>query len=183
MVVNRGKYRGLKLKTLDGDNTRPTLAKVKEAIFSMLQMHVYDANVLDLFAGSAALGIEALSENAKHVDFNDSAKEAILIIQDNLKKLKGENSYQISNDDYQVFLTKAKKADKKYDLVFLDPPYKQHLINEILLLLETYELLSEDAIVVCESELEEKVNEETKTLEMYKEKKYGSTKVRMFRRK
>jgi 16S rRNA (guanine966-N2)-methyltransferase len=178
MNVVRGKYRGLKLDTLEGDNTRPTTTRVKEAIFSMLNNHCYDAMVLDLFAGSASLGIEALSNNAKNVDFVEVNKDAIKVIKKNLDKIK-DNNYHLFEIDYQEAL---KKLNKKYDLVFLDPPYKLHLINDILDDLVKYDLLSEDAIIVCESEISEEVYD-TNNLEVYKEKKYGNTIVRLMRRK
>ena len=178
MVVNRGKYRGLKLDSLAGENTRPTSAKAKEAIFSMLNQFVYDAKVLDLFSGSGALGIEALSSNALHVDFNDINKDAYKVISNNLNKLKDSN-YKLYNLDYKQLLIELKQDDKKYDLVFLDPPYKLHLLNEIITLLKEYDLLNEDYIIVCESDLEESINVEG--IEIFKEKKYGTTIVRFVR--
>ncbi|WP_423364579.1 16S rRNA (guanine(966)-N(2))-methyltransferase RsmD [Mycoplasma sp. P36-A1] len=182
MDVNRGNFKGLKLETLSGENTRPTQSRVKEAIFSMLSNNVYDAKVLDLFAGSGALGIESLSNNAKRVDFVDSNIDAIKVINNNLNKLK-DCEYKVHNIDYNKALINFKESNQKFDLIFLDPPYKQHLINKLLIDIEKLDLINEFTIIVCESNLDENVISETSKLELYKEKKYGNTKIRMFRRK
>ena len=177
--VVRGKYRGLKLASLSGEQTRPTLAKVKEAIFSMLNNHVYDACVLDLFSGSGALGIEALSSNARHVDFNDMNKDALGIIKRNTSKLKDE-SYDIYNLDYHACIKELSSKKKVYDIIFLDPPYHLHLLNTILTLLEQYQLINEESIIVCESDLEEAID--VQGFDIYKEKKYGTCKIRFVRK-
>ncbi|MDF9867610.1 16S rRNA (guanine966-N2)-methyltransferase [Bacilli bacterium PM5-3] len=181
MVISRGKYRGLKLETLNGENTRPTLAKVKEAIFSMLYNNVYDAKVLDLFAGSGNLGIEALSCEAKWVDFFDSNRDAIKVIESNTKKLKCDN-FKIELMDYQNALNSL-VVETKYDLIFLDPPYHLKIINSLIEDIYKKELLSEDGIIVCEYGLDEDVFDEYCELEKYKDKKYGKTKISMFRRR
>ena len=179
MVVSRGKYRGLKLKSLEGINTRPTLAKVKEAIFSMLNNHCYDAQVLDLFAGSGSLGIEALSCEASQVRFNDNSYEAISVIKENLAKLKCEN-YLITKSTYQEVLKNEPKEE--YDLIFLDPPYHLKIINELIEKIIINELLAKNGIIVCECSLDEDIMSEFRDLFKYKEKKYGKTKITMFRR-
>ena len=182
MVITRGKYRGLKLSTLTGNETRPTLAKVKEAIFSMLHNNVYDATVLDLFAGSGNLGIEAISNGAKWVDFYDSNYQAIKVIKDNTQKLK-EVNYQIKKADYKNAIQEIINNKKKYDLIFLDPPYHLKLGEELVSTFIDNDIVSEDGIIVCETGLDENINDEINGFEKYKDKKYGQSKIIMFRRR
>ena len=199
MVVSRGKYRGLKIETLSGDQTRPTSTKVKEAIFSMLHSDVYGARVLDLFAGSGSLGIEALSCNAKFVEFYDVSNDAIKIIKNNLNKLKCDN-YKLELGDYRKVLRNLTKNNKQYDIIFLDPPYHLHVITELVCFIYDNNLLAEHGVIVCESGEDEIVCEnyygikkkefsEEKTnksnyqgLEKYKNKKYGSSIISLYRR-
>lgn len=119
MRIIAGKYRGKKLKEFELSSTRPTLDRVKEAMFNLIQFKVPNAVVLDLFAGTGALGVEAVSRGATHVDFVDNNAEAIKIINFNLRNMEG--NYTVNNADYLNFLTTNKKH---YDIVLLDPPFK-----------------------------------------------------------
>ncbi|MEG0284070.1 MAG: 16S rRNA (guanine(966)-N(2))-methyltransferase RsmD [Erysipelotrichales bacterium] len=177
MQINRGMYRGLKIDTLDGEHTRPTSAKVREAIFNMLMYDIHDAKVLDLFAGSGALSIEAISSNASFVHINDFNKQAITIINNNLSKIKSDN-YKVSCLDYKDLLN---NSNDKFDIIFLDPPYHLELINDLIKMIDDLKLLNEDGIIVCESSLKEDVIDSYGLLSKYKEKKYGTIKVSMFR--
>lgn len=180
MQVNRGMYRGLKLETLDSLNTRPTSSKVKEAVFSMLYTKIYDAQVLDLFAGSGNMGIEALSSQAAYVDFYDNSIDAIKIIKTNTDKLKTDN-YSITKTDYQQALDNIIMNNKQYDIIFLDPPYHLEIINDLLTKLISNNIIANDGIIVCESSIKEDVATEVLGFEKYKEKKYGTIKITMFR--
>lgn len=119
MRIVAGKYRGKKLKEFELNSTRPTLDRVKEAMFNLVQFKVADSVVLDLFAGTGALGVEAVSRGASYVDFVDNNAEAIKLINFNLKNMEG--SFSVNNADYMNFL---KTNKKHYDIVFLDPPFK-----------------------------------------------------------
>ena len=122
MRVISGTAKGTILHTLEGNNTRPTLDRVKEALFNMIQMNLIDAEVLDLFSGSGALAIEALSRGAKKAVLCDKSKEAIKVINDNLEKTHLKEKAIIIRDDYQKVLNFLK--DKyQFDFIFLDPPY------------------------------------------------------------
>ncbi len=168
MRIISGNYRGRKLETLEGEDTRPTTDRVKESIFNLIQFDVNGAVVLDLFSGSGALGIEALSRGAKEVVFNDFNKKAVDIIQKNLKGIKGE--FKVENLPYGEFL---KRNSTVFDLVFLDPPYKMDIEGEIL----AYFLnngLSKNGKIVYESDRPIKM---TCGFEPIKEKKYGKTYV------
>lgn len=180
MRINSGKYRGIFLENVPGDNTRPTTQKVKEAIFSMLYGEVADTIVLDLFAGSGSLGIEALSYDAKHVTFVDNDNIAVKIIESNLHKLKDATNYDVIKSDYLTFL---ENTNKQYDLIFLDPPYKLEIMSEIIKLVIDQQKISDNGIIVCELALGEQVLHEYKGYSMYKDKKYGKSTIKMYRRK
>ncbi len=180
MCVISGKYRGIKLDGYDIDGTRPTMDRVKESMFAMIQSYVKDAIVLDLFAGSGNLGIEAMSNGSKEVYFVDHNKIAITTIQNNLKKLHATESYHLMQMDYQRALQELKQQHIQFNLVLLDPPYKKQFINNILEILVNYDLLKEEAIVVCEFDEEEIASE---ILTCIKEKKYGNKYVKVYQKK
>lgn len=146
MRVVSGKYRGKKLKEFDLDSTRPTLDRVKESIFNLIQFDVADAVVLDLFAGTGALGIEAISRGAKKtylVDFNSSA---IKIIKENLKGIDGE--FEVHHKDYLSFLD---SINGNFDIVLLDPPYKTDFGIKAIKILIQKNLLNKNAIIIFET--------------------------------
>ncbi|MDL2212076.1 16S rRNA (guanine(966)-N(2))-methyltransferase RsmD [Erysipelotrichaceae bacterium OttesenSCG-928-M19] len=182
MNVVRGKYRGLKLATLKNTKTRPTSTKAKEAIFSMLNNHIADVSVLDLFAGSGSLGIEALSNGALRVDFFDKNYEAISIIKENCAKLHDED-YTITKMAYQQALAMMVENNKSYDLIFLDPPYDFRIINDLLKFIITNNLITNNGIIVCELSLDEEILDEVIDYEKYKDKKYSSSRIVMYRRR
>ena len=122
MRVITGKARGVVLKTPDGMKTRPTSDRVKEALFSIIQFDIPNAKVLDLFAGTGQLGIEALSRDAKYAVFIDELDQACKLISDNLKKTKLENYARVIRSDYEIYL---KNCKEKFDIIFLDPPYAE----------------------------------------------------------
>ncbi len=151
MRIITGTARGTTLTTLEGDATRPTPAKVKEALFSSIQFDIEGRRVLDLFAGSGQLGLEALSRGAEKATFVDGAKEATTIITANAQKA---HLYQKSNVlcmDWKQYI-KSASGRSKFDLVFLDPPYALHLLPQVTAALYDADMLSEGALVVCESE-------------------------------
>ena len=121
MNVITGKLKGMNLITLEGESTRPTSQRVKEAVFSMLQFDIEGACVLDLFAGCGQLGLEALSRGAKKVVFNDLSKDAINIIKSNIKKAKMIESSEVLNYGYEMAIRKQSLSDKFY-IVFIDQP-------------------------------------------------------------
>lgn len=179
MRVVSGKYRNKKLETMQGNNTRPTTDRVKEAIFSMLANNIYDANVLDLFSGSGSLGIECLSRGASSVVFNDLNNGAYKIINKNLEKI--EEKSIVYNLDYEVLLNKLSIENNSFDLIFLDPPYDLMLLNNIINLIDTFNLLNKNGIIICESNLKEEILLNDK-YEIDKQKKYGNTKIVFVRR-
>ena len=123
MRVISGTARGKKLNSLAGLETRPTLDRVKEALFNILQFNIKEASVLDLFSGSGALAIEALSRGAKQAVVCDNSNKAIKIIKENLEATRLIEKTEIINKDYIEALKKLNKESKKFDIIFLDPPY------------------------------------------------------------
>lgn len=176
MRIISGKYKGRNLKGFDIDGTRPTMNRVKESLFAMIQEKIENSVCLDLFAGSGNLGIEALSNGAKECVFVDYNRVAVQTIKENLATCHIENAlvYQM---DYQKALAFLKEQKFKFDIVFLDPPYASCFINPILKYLNEYDLLSEKGIIVCEYE-KEKVN--TDDFSILKERKYGSKSVTIY---
>ena len=148
MRVISGTARGLKLDSLDGLTTRPTLDRVKESIFNMLFDKPVSANVLDLFAGSGGMGIEALSRGASFCTFADIEKKAVDIVSKNVSKARFSDRAKIVNSDFRQLLGNTTDS---YDIVFVDPPYGAGYVPEVLDILHSRGLLNEGAVVVVES--------------------------------
>ncbi len=173
MRIISGKYKGKKLQGFDIDGTRPTMDRVKESLFAMIQIELKDSICLDLFAGSGSLGIEALSMGALSCDFIDNNDIAIKTLKENLKNINEEHN--IIKIDYKKYL---KETDNKYDIIFLDPPYKTNQLNKALVLITENNLLTEDGIVICEYEIEEPIT----SLTLIKERNYGTKKIKIFKK-
>ena len=172
MRVISGKYKGKNLIGFDIDGTRPTMDRVKESLFASIQNKISDSIVLDLFAGSGSLGIEALSNGARECYFIDNNIELINIIKKNTISIT--EKIHIMKSDYKNALELFKNSKIKFDIIFLDPPYKLNLINDCLNGIIDYNLLNDSGIVVCEYENE---NIDNNRFEIIKNKKYGSKKI------
>ncbi|MBR4257353.1 MAG: 16S rRNA (guanine(966)-N(2))-methyltransferase RsmD, partial [Clostridia bacterium] len=159
--------RGIKLKTLEGEATRPTLQRAKEVIFSAIQFDIEGRRVLDLFAGSGQLGLEALSRGAEHAVLVDKSPEAFDTIKENAQKTRLYKKCRIENMDYAAYLLSAKRSGVKFDLVFLDPPYDSGLLVPSLKALYVNGLLSESAIVAAEWERDTLLEDNPQLKEMY----------------
>ena len=146
--VVSGKYKSRIIKYVEDEKTRPTTDKVKESIFNIIGPYFDGGIVLDLFAGSGGIGIEAISRGMDKGYFIDTSKEAIKVINDNLKTLGIANSLVLKRD-YLDFLN---STNEKFSLIFLDPPYRMHILEDILRIIHERGLLTEDGIVVCEYE-------------------------------
>lgn len=150
MRIITGKARGVRLDAPAGETTRPTAERAKEAVFSMLQFELEDRQVLDLFAGSGQLGLEALSRGAAHAVLVDRDKTAAEIIKKNTLKTRLAPDCEVFCADYLEFLRNC-RGKRRFDLIFLDPPYALRLIPDALRQLKKYRCLSPHATVVCES--------------------------------
>lgn len=154
MRIITGTARGMNLTTLEGDATRPTADRVKEALFSMLQFDLEGRKVLDLFAGSGQLALEALSRGAAKATMIDHNREAVDVIIANAKKTKLFERSRISASDYASFI-RAASGKESYDIVFLDPPYQSGFLPDALNRLEAGGLFAPGALIACESEVPE----------------------------
>lgn len=149
MRIITGTARGTNLVTLEGETTRPTTDKVKEALFSMIQFDLEGRNILDLFAGSGQLGLEALSRGAAKGTFIDESRNAVDVVIENAKKTHLFEKCRISTTGAIPFL-KSAAGREKYDIVFLDPPYGTTLLPQVLKQMADGSILAPGAIVVCE---------------------------------
>ena len=170
MRIITGSARGIKLETLEGLDTRPTAERVKESVFSMLQFELENRKVLDLFAGSGQMGLEALSRGASVCTFVEKNLEAMEIVKRNAKKTKLIDRSKILNVDYNEYL-RGCRSREKFDIVILDPPYSQKIIPQILETLVKFDLLNANAKVVCESE--DDIEYTCEGLQTVKHNKYG----------
>ncbi len=173
MRIIAGESRGIKLKTLQGsDIVRPTIERVKEGIFSSIHFFVEGAYVLDLFAGSGQMGIEALSRGAAHCVFIDEDKNAIEIIKSNLKAANLLKNATVIHTDASNYLL---SSQEKFNLIFLDPPYKNNIVEEILPNLQN--VLNDDAIIIAETEIDAKIPDRLGSITLKKQYKYSSVRV------
>ena len=180
MKVISGILRGREIKGYDILGTRPTMDRVKESIFAMIQNNVSNSIVLDLFAGSGNYGIESLSNYAKLVYFNDYNKLCIKVIKDNLKNFNIQDKAIITNLDYMKCLNQLAIENKKFDLIFLDPPYKMICLNEILEFISLNNLLNDNGLVICEFQ-DDKLLDNYSNLKKIKERKYGEKEVYIYK--
>jgi len=169
MKIISGKYKGRNIEGFTIDGTRPTMDRVKESLFAMIQNYIPNSNILDLFGGSGNLALEGLSEGASSAVLVDSNYKAIKVIENNIKNIGIENT-KVLNMDYKKAIEYLSK--ESFDIIFLDPPYKTNYIEESIKLISKYNVLSNDGIIVCESDSLDKIihSDEYKCI---KEKKYG----------
>jgi 16S rRNA (guanine(966)-N(2))-methyltransferase RsmD len=185
MRIISGTARGTKLYTLEGDNTRPTLDRVKEALFSKINIELQDAIILDLFSGSGALGLESLSRGAKKAYFCDSSYKAIKIINQNIEKTRMQDKANVISKDFMQALEYFKVQGLKFDIVFLDPPYKtDYNIKAVDFILKN-NILTEDGKIIIETDIEKEILTELEkfSLDVYDVKKYGRVTLIFIRRK
>ncbi len=172
MRVITGSAKGRKLKTLEGMDVRPTTDKVKEAIFSSIQFDLPDAQVLDLFAGSGQMGIEAISRGAAYVVFVDQSARSLKTVQENLSACQMIAQAECHQMEACSFL---QRSTQKFHIAILDPPYRKNVLERVLPLLAAHML--EDGLVVCEHESGHSLPDQVETLVRIKEKKYGAIQV------
>ena len=179
MRVIAGNLRGLKLSAPQGTSTRPTLDRVKEAVFSMLTPHLCDASVLDIFAGSGAMGIEALSRGARSCVFVENNRNAAECIKNNLISAKLTNNISLLVEDAFLFL---KKTREKFDLIFLDPPYADNFYSDALRLIKQNDVLSENGLIVAEWDHDFGFTSDLDGFTIIKDKKYGRVEITVLKR-
>ena len=176
MKVISGTLKGRNILGYNIEGTRPTMDRIKESIFSMIQNNISNSIVLDLFAGSGNYGIECISNNSKKVYFNDINKECIKVLKKNLNNFNIMDKAIIYNVNYLKCLNIFKNSSQKFDLIFIDPPYKKHVLNDILIFIEKYKLLNKNGLVIVEFQ-DEILYDKYDSLIKIKDKKYGNKKV------
>ena len=147
MRIIAGKHKSRKLETLEGNNTRPMMDVMKESVFNTIGPYFDEIEILDLFGGSGALSLESISRGAKHSYIIDLSRDAVRVITNNVKALKEESSVTILNTDYKLALKKLQ--GKQFDLIFLDPPYRLNIVNELLQYLDENGFMKVGTIIVA----------------------------------
>lgn len=179
MRVITGRARGVRLKTPEGLNTRPTTDRVKEGLFSVIQFEIEGRTVLDLFAGTGQLGIEALSRGASHAVFVDQGLKAVQLVKENVKRAGMEKCSRVMQSDYASFLKSTKET---FDIIFLDPPYAEKFLENALNIISEIDILRDGGIIICEKTVEKPLNLEYPGLIFRKEYRYGKTSLVLFRK-
>lgn len=181
MRVIAGKVRGLTLKTIDGDSTRPTRDMVREALFSILANDIPDASFLDLFAGSGAMGIEALSRGAAFSMFVDLNPKCVRVIKENLEKAKFVETSEVYNTDYKKAIQKL--SEDMFDIIYVDPPYNKEMGIDAINRLSEKNVLKDGGVIILETDTNEVVPDEIGRYEKFNYKRYGRNILSLFRRK
>ena len=177
MKVISGTLKGRKIDGYDIDGTRPTMDRVKESLFGMIQNYIKDSTVLDLFAGSGQLGIEAISNGAKLCYFTDNNNEVIKILNKNVTNLGIKDKSKVILIDWKRFLN---ESTQKFDLIFVDPPYDYDVYEKILTKVSELNLLNENGLIILEHH-NLKLKENYNNLTLYKVKKYGNKSVNIYK--
>lgn len=173
MRIISGKARGTKLYTLDGTATRPTLDRVKESLFNIIQNDIEDSTVLDLFSGSGAIGLEFLSRGAKRAVLCDSSKDAIKIIKQNVQKTHFEEKVEVYNMEFTKLVERLQ--NQKFDIIYIDPPYATDYIKISLEKIIEYELVNENTKIIVETDDETRILNQIEKMdvEITDKRKYG----------
>lgn len=179
MRVITGKARGVLLKTPEGMATRPTADRVKEALFSIIQFDLPGAVVLDLFAGTGQLGIEALSRGAKRGVFIDKSEDACKIVRENLRRTKFEQDATVIRADHLEYLRRCKES---FDIIFLDPPYAEVFLEDSLKMITEIDILRYGGIIVAERPLGKEIPCDLPGVIRSKDYKYGKTVLTIYRK-
>lgn len=174
MKIISGKYKGRKILGYDIVGTRPTMDRVKESVIAIIQNRIKDSVCLDLFAGTGSFGLELISNGASHIVFVDNNKKVIETLSKNLENINISESYDMFECDYKMALKKIKNMNFKFDIIFLDPPYELHIIEDSIDSIRELKLLNDNGIIICEYETEEIKQSGFKVL---KNKVYGSKKI------
>jgi len=173
MRVISGIARGTKLDSRESISTRPTLDRIKENMFNLIQDKVRDSVVLDLFAGSGQLGIEALSRGADRAYFCDIDREDIVFLNKNIAKTRLTEKSIVLNEDFKKVLN---TVNTKFDLIFIDPPYKSNFVEESINLIYEKSILNEDGLIIIETDETQKIQELLNSksyINILKTKNYG----------
>jgi len=179
MRVISGYLKGRNIDGYDTIGTRPTMNRVKESMFASIQEYINDSLVLDLFSGSGSLGIEAISMGAKKCYFVDNGREILNILRKNINNLNIEEKSTIINRDYREALLYFKNNNIKFNIILVDAPYKMEAMNEVIELVNKYNLLEDDGILVLEYSTDI-LKDNYSNLRLLKSKKYSDKYVNIY---
>lgn len=175
MRVISGTARGTKLNSIDELTTRPTLDRVKESLFNIINDKIEDSVILDLFSGSGAIGIEFLSRGCKKAYLCDSSSKAVNMINQNLEKTRLKPNATVINKDYKKCLNELYQANIKFDIVYVDPPYNDNIAVEAVKTILSLNLLKEKGFIIIETDDKDRELENLKNInvQIYDCRKYG----------
>ena len=179
MRVITGTARGRRLKELEGRETRPTTDRVKEGLFSIIQFDIEGRRVLDLFAGTGQLGIEALSRGAASAVFVEQRRDAAALVRENLKLTGLAGRARVVNGEALAFLA---SAGERFDLIFLDPPYAAGLWESAMAAISRFDILANHGIMVCESPADQTMPAAAPPLLLHRTYRYGRVKITTYHR-
>ena len=173
MRIISGNARGTKLYTLEGTLTRPTLDRVKESLFNIIQNDIQDSTILDLFSGSGSIGLEFLSRGAKRAVLCDNSKDAIKIIKQNVQKTHFEEIAEVYNIEFVKLIEKLK--NQKFDIIYIDPPYATDFIKISIEKIIEYKLVNENTKIIVETDDETRILKQIEKMdvEITDKRKYG----------
>jgi 16S rRNA (guanine966-N2)-methyltransferase len=175
-----GEFRGRKLEKLEGMDIRPTTDRVKESLFNMLGARLFDCAFLDLFAGTGGIGIEAYSRGASKIVFIDESSKSIKVLKSNLEMLMLLDKVEVYNTDYINAINKLALDNRKFDIIFIDPPYLKGFTQNALIHINDNNLINENGIIVIEHDIQDKMPESVGNLNLQRQKKYGNTMLSFF---
>ncbi len=175
MRIITGSAKGTKLKTPQGLNTRPTADRIKESLFNILGPRINGAAVLDLFAGTGNLGLEALSRGARHAIFVDHSPVSIGIIKDNAIRTGLQEKCDVFRGDVLKILLRLQRENKFFDIIFCDPPYNQGWIQQVVAFLDVNSLMNPQGILVLEHSRHDELTTELNVLQVKRMERYGET--------
>lgn len=181
MRIIAGKHRGVKLKSVPGNNTRPTSDQVKEAVFNMIGPYFSGGSCLDLFAGSGSLGLEAISRGMDEATFIDRMGIAVKTIHENIKKIRVQDQTKVYRSDSFKALTTLVKEGKHFQLIFIDPPYQFKDIGKYLDIIVKTDLLAKDGMIIYEHDANNPLLS-YKNLCKIRESAYGTTAITILKK-
>ncbi|HKL11784.1 MAG TPA: 16S rRNA (guanine(966)-N(2))-methyltransferase RsmD [Clostridia bacterium] len=180
MRIISGKYRGTHLSGPEGNDTRPTSDRVKEALFNILMWDIEESRFLDLFAGTGGIGIEALSRNAEEVVFVDFNSNALKILKSNLEKINLNSNFEIFNNDAFQAIDILSSRGKIFDIIFLDPPYEMKDTLELIETIFDREIIANYGKIIVEHDKRNEMLEKIRGFHKSKQKKYGNTMLTIY---
>ncbi len=180
MRIIAGACRGRRLHSPKGDRIRPTIDRVREAVFNIISVRVPDAKVLDLFAGTGAMGLEALSRGAQFCLFVDKSAEAVHLIRENVQMCAAQDSSRIIHGPADSAVRRLNSENELFDLIFMDPPYGKGYIEETLKIVAA--VAREDALVIAEQHVKDKPPQVPAIWQMDRERRYGDTLILVYSR-